>query len=162
MCVLRSRCVWRRLLRQPAGVFLREQRPGGRGGQGGCVHPARDDGGLAVLVSGCSSGGKKKITAHTPHRFDMIMLSRCSFETKVSVMETSSRVEVVAQEDKTQLLKTAFLLFCRCVTNQHLSNRCLLVSEVTSSMCWEDFIPRNETFLQESHVRFRVFAVNQL
>lgn len=34
---------------------------------------------------------------------------------KVSAMETPSRAEPVAQEDKTKLLKAAFLQFCRYV-----------------------------------------------
>lgn len=37
---------------------------------------------------------------------------------KVSAMETPTRAEPVAQEDKTKLLKAAFLQFCRYVSNQ--------------------------------------------
>lgn len=36
-------------------------------------------------------------------------------------METPSRAEPVAQEDKTKLLKAAFLQFCRCVTDSDVS-----------------------------------------
>lgn len=46
---------------------------------------------------------------------------------KVSVMETPTRAEPVAQEDKTKLLKAAFLQFCRYV-NKWLPS-CLLSSE---------------------------------
>lgn len=35
------------------------------------------------------------------------------FVLKVSAMETQSRAEPVTQEDKTKLLKAAFLQFCR-------------------------------------------------
>lgn len=48
----------RRLLRQPARVFLPEQRPGGGGGPRERLHPAGDHGGLAVLLAGCGSGGR--------------------------------------------------------------------------------------------------------
>lgn len=51
-------CTWRRLLRQLAGVFFPEQWPGGGGGQRERLHPAGDHGGLAVLLTGCSPGGK--------------------------------------------------------------------------------------------------------
>lgn len=46
------------------------------------------------------------------------LLSNSDSVLKVSAMETPTRSEPVAQEDKTKLLKTAFLQFCRCVNKQ--------------------------------------------
>lgn len=53
----RWRTRWR-LLRQPTRVFLPEQRPGGSGGSRERLHPAGDDGRLAVLLADCCSRGK--------------------------------------------------------------------------------------------------------
>lgn len=147
----RWRCAWRRLLRQPAGVLLPEQRPGGGGGPGDRLHPAGDHGGLAVLLAGCSSRGKtqsagrvtgrkKNIHSHlqTSDFLKTFTSHNCihtleiqSKETntgprddafdsvfQVSAMETPTRSEPVAQEDKTKLLKTAFLQFCRYVNKR--------------------------------------------
>lgn len=38
------------------------------------------------------------------------------FHFQISAMETPGRSEPIAQEDKTKLLKSAFLLFCRYVS----------------------------------------------
>lgn len=49
-------------------------------------------------------------------------ISNVEFASKVSAMETPTRAEPVAQEDKTKLLKAAFLQFCRYVLNTtHIS-----------------------------------------
>lgn len=99
------------LLRQPTGVFLPEQRTGGSGGPRERLHPARDDGRFPVLLADCSSRGKSQKRRGACRK----ELFRMPFCFKVSAMEPPVRAEPVAQDDKTKLLKAAFLQFCRCV-----------------------------------------------
>lgn len=69
----------------------------------------------------CEGKARENVTdpcVRALHRY-LKLISNSDSVLKVSAMETPTRSEPVAQEDKTKLLKAAFLQFCRCV-NKHL------------------------------------------